>query len=99
MSNSLIVAAVTAALRDLLTPIDTPLPIDPPGDSFLTGAKVILLPPKLVPTTAQISQLNLFLFESRGPPAMPKKAVPAGPRPGDPEPISLALDLRYLMTA
>ncbi len=100
MSNSLVIAAVTAALRTTLSKLDAPLSIDPQTDTSLTGADVTTLPPKQAAAGAEIKgRLNLFLFHVRPSAALRNLDVPASPRPGEREPLGLALDLLYLITA
>jgi len=100
VSNSLVIAAVTAALRTTLSKLDAPLSIDPQTDTSLTGADVTTLPPKQAAAGAEIKgRLNLFLFHVRPSAALRNLDVPASPRPGEREPLGLALDLLYLITA
>ena len=99
MSSSLVVAAITEALRTLLTKVEEPLVIDPTSDSTLSGADVTTLPPKQVPLNDGKHRLNLFLFQLLPNVALRNLDVPARSAPGIPAPLGVALDLYYLISA
>jgi hypothetical protein len=92
MSNSLAIATVTAALRNLLT---HGLNSDPE----LADASVSTKPPDLARDSNTNNQLNLFLYRTEPNPAMGNLPMPHQTRPGETAEPPLALNLHYLITA
>lgn len=91
MSNPLAIAAVTASLRRLL--IDE-LAADPLISGFSVSTKALS---KAAEDSG--SRLNLFLYEVAPSPSLRDLDMPRGSVPGEPSNPSLALGLRYLVTA
>lgn len=93
MSNSLSVAAVTLALRGLLTTAVPAL------DSALAGLQVTMRPPDAARTNLDGSSLNLFLYRTVTNAAFSNLDPPRTVRPGEAGLPALVLDLHYLLTA
>lgn len=93
MSNSLSLAAVTLALRGLLTTAVPAL------DSALAGLQVTTRPPDAARTNVDSSSLNLFLYRTVTNAAFSNLDPRPTVRPGEAGLPALALDLHYLLTA
>lgn len=94
MSSSLAIAAVTAALRNLL------LAQVPRRDSSLQDLEVSTQPLDLVRKGAnRPAQLNLYLYQTVPNPGWSNMDMPRQVRPGEVGSPPLALNLRYLLTA
>lgn len=93
MSNTLSVAAVTLALRGLLTTAVPAL------DSALAGLQVTTRPPDAARANVDASSLNLFLYRTVINAAFSNLDPPTTVRPGEVGFPALALDLNYLLTA
>ena len=91
MSNALAIAAVTAALRNLLS---TGITADPE----LAGATVTTFPPDVARDDGEGNQLNLFLYQTAPNAAWRNMDMPGQVRPGETGQPPLALDLFYLLT-
>jgi|SRR6185369_10960597 len=91
MSNSLAIATVTAALRNLIQKgLDT--------DALaVSGAKVSTQPPDEVKATADL--INLFLYQTMINAAWSNMDLPQQVKPGETGKPALALNLYYLLTA
>jgi hypothetical protein len=93
MSNSAAIAAVTAALRNLLAEAisqdpelaDTVFTMQPPDIARVDGVTA--------------NQVNLFLFRTAVNAAWSNQAVPDSARQGEDSPPPLALTLSYMLTA
>lgn len=93
MSNPLAIAAVTAALRNLLS-------AGIQADSDLSGATVTTQPiDKARNSDNNSNQINLFLYLTMQDSAFRNTAVSGNVRPGENGYPPLALDLYYLITA
>lgn len=98
MSNALAIAAVTAAIRDLL---QNSLSSDPGSGPFGNSVSISALAPDRIKTGQdEVVQLNLFLYHVAPNPGWRNTALPSrdpqGERLTNPP---LALDLHYLLTA
>lgn len=93
MSNSLAIAATTAALRNLL------LAQAPVLDSELSDLEVTAQPLDLARKGITKSQVNLFLYQTVFNSAWRNLDMPRQVRPGEVGAPPLALNLHYLVTA
>lgn len=93
MSNSLAIATVSLALRNLLL---AKVPAIDPG---LDELEVTLQPPDLARKNVTKAQLNVFMYGVGQNPAWRNADPPHGARPGEHAPPALPLDLHYLLTA
>jgi hypothetical protein len=99
MSNTLAIAAVTATLRDLLTRVVDPLPIDPSTDNSLTDTDVTTKPIEKAREAEGRNQLNIFLYQITPSAAFRNMEMPGTTHRHETGPFPLALDLHYLLTA
>ena len=92
MSSTLSVAAVTAALRNRLTVVSSPLPGETTTD--LSDTQVTTLPPDKAGLQEDHNQINLFLYQIQPSPSGRNldSRGQAGRKP------ALALELLYLVT-
>ncbi len=92
MSNTLAVAAVTAALRNRLTAVASPLPGETTTD--LSDTQVTTLPPDKAGLQEDHNQINLFLYQIQPSPSGRNldSRGQAGRKP------ALAIELLYLVT-
>lgn len=100
MSNSLAIAAVTAALQQLLTRACVSLPGDPDGE--MGNSKVTTMPPDKARSGTedpQYNQLNLFLYHASTNPAWRNRDLPTQTKRGETGQPPAALDLHYFLTA
>lgn len=93
MSNSLAIAATTAALQNLL------LKRLPVLDTDLGDLQVTVKPPDQARAGITQSQLNIFLYQVVPNAAWRNLDTPRQVRPGETAPAPLALNLHYLITA
>jgi Pvc16 N-terminal domain len=98
MSNTLAIGAVTATLRQLLSKVAEPLPLDPAADPDLADATCTARPPDKARTAEDSNQLNLFLYQTAPNAALRNYGMP-GTNYGDSTLSPLALNLYYLVTA
>lgn len=87
MSNALAIAAVTAALRNLLDAVQADFP----------GTVVTTQPPNIARTATTSNQLNIFLYHTMPNVGWRNLDMP-NVRPGETGQPPLALDLFYLLT-
>lgn len=99
MSNSIAIAAVTTALRDLLDNVSDPLPGDPVGDATLSDASCIVKPPNVANKPLDENHLNLFLYQVVPNAAMRNLPLPGSSLPNEMADPPLALNLFYMLTA
>ena len=92
MSNSTAIAAVTATLRNLLVNAFN-------ADPDLAGTQVTTMPPDKAHDTNNVSQLNVFLYQTAPNAAWRNMDMPTQVKPGETGFPPLALDLYYLLTA
>jgi len=93
MSNTLAIAATTAALRNIL------LTQVPDLDADLSDLEVTTQPPDLARKGISKAQLNLFLYQTVINGAWCNMDMPRQVRPGETAPPPLPLNLHYLITA
>jgi Pvc16 N-terminal domain len=93
MSNTLAIAATTAALRNVL------LAQMPDLDSDLSDLEVTTQPPDLARKGITKAQLNLFLYQTVVNGAWRNMDMPRQVRPGETGAPPLPLNLHYLITA
>jgi Pvc16 N-terminal domain len=98
MSNTLAIGAVTATLRQILSKVSEPLPLDPPVDSDLADATCTARPPDKARTAEDTNQVNIFLYQTAPNAALRNSGMP-GTRSGDLTQAPLALNLYYMVTA
>jgi hypothetical protein len=98
MSNSLAIGAVTATLRQLLSMVADPLPLDPVVDPDLADATCTARPPDKARTAEDANQVNVFLYQTAPNAALRNAGMP-GTMSGDRTISPLALNLYYLITA
>jgi hypothetical protein len=98
MSNTLAIGAVTATLRQLLSKVAEPLPLDPAADPDLADATCTARPPDKARSAEDSNQLNLFLYQTAHNAALRNAGMP-GSNYGDAGLSPLALNLYYLVTA
>ncbi len=96
MSNSLAIAAVTAALYDILSHAQETVP---GADSELADTIVTTKAPDLARATEDNNQLNIFLYQTLPCAALRNQKLPNQTRPGERATPALALNLMYLITA
>jgi uncharacterized protein DUF4255 len=99
MSNTLAIAAVTAALRDILNDVASPMPGDPDPDPELADAHVTLHAPHQARKKEEKNQLNLFLFRTAINPTFRNMDMQDLAKSGETHRQPLALNLHYLITA
>ena len=93
MSNTLAIAAVTAAMRNLL---NTGIPAVDPG---LSGLDVTTRSPDAARENVSGASLNLFLYRTAVNAGWSNTDLPRAVKPGETGYPPLALDLQYLITA
>ena len=93
MSNTLAIAAVTTALRNLL---NTGIPAVDPG---LSGLDVTTRSPDAARENVSGASLNLFLYRTAVNAGWSNTDLPRAVKPGETGYPPLALDLQYLITA
>jgi hypothetical protein len=98
MSNTLAIGAVTATLRQLLSQVAEPLPLDPIADADLADATCTARPPDKARTAEDANQVNLFLYNTAPNAALRNLGMP-GSSQSDITISPLALNLYYLVTA
>jgi hypothetical protein len=98
MSNTLAIGAVTATLRQLLSKVAEPLPLDPIADPDLADATCTARPPDKARSAEDSNQLNLFLYQTAPNAALRNYGMP-GSNQGEASLSPLALNLYYLVTA
>ena len=99
MSNSLVIATITAAIAKLL---ETGIRLNDDGstDSEVTDLEVTALPPgKARAGTKTPNQVNLFLYHIQPNSSLRSMDLPRTVRPGESSIPPLALNLHYLITA
>jgi hypothetical protein len=89
VSNPLAIAAVTAALRNLLDEVATAFP----------GTDITAMPPVRARPNEARTQLNLYLYHTRPNIGWRNTDLPGQARPGETGFPPLAIDLYYLITA
>lgn len=96
MSNALAIAAVTAALRNLLNDPQSGLPADLPDATISTKP-----PDKAIGSTLDggSNQVNLFLYQTAANTAWRNMDMPRQVKPGELAKPPLAINLYYLLTA
>ncbi len=100
MSNSRAIAAVTAALRNLLFErINVPSAVDPNSDPHLAGTQVTTRPPDRARNNTSGNQLNLFLYQTVPNVAWRNMDMPRQVHDGEASSPPLPLNLHYLITA
>lgn len=92
MSNSLSIAAVTAALRNVLAQVATVRDSDP--DNELSDTEITTVTPDKAGTTEDHNQINVYLYQVMPNPA--GRNLDNGGKAGGPP--ALALDLYYLVS-
>lgn len=93
------IAAVTAALHDLLNNVSSPLPGDPDPDPDLADAYVTTLPPHEARKSEEKNQVNIFLFRTAINPTFRNMDMQDSAKDGETHRQPLALNLHYLITA
>jgi hypothetical protein len=98
VSNTLAIGAVTATLRQLLSRVAEPLPLDPIVDGDLADATCTARPPDKARMAEDANQINIFLYQTAPNAALRNAGMP-GTSSGDNSLSPLALNLYYLITA
>ncbi|HEY0255241.1 MAG TPA: DUF4255 domain-containing protein, partial [Kofleriaceae bacterium] len=96
MSNTLAIGAVTATLRQMLSKVAEPLPLDPIVDPDLGDATCTARTPDKARMAEDVNQVNVFLYNHAPNTALRNASMP-GAAPGAISP--LALNLYYMITA
>jgi len=99
MSNTLAIGTVTAALKQMLNTVGTPLPGDPPADPDLADAHCTARSLDVARTEGDTTnQLNLFLYQVKEDATFRNMNLP-GVHDGEGGQQPLALTLSYVLTA
>jgi len=96
MSNSLAIAAVTAALYDILSHVKDQVP---GADAELSDTEVTTKALDVARGQENHNQVNIFLFQTQLSAAWRNQDIPGQGRPGETATSPLALNLFYLLTA